>query len=217
MAVAGSAAAGVDLSSQARSVGVTWSGAAKGGSTTDFLEWSELALVFKSGGTGYWNSASQFSSFDPDNVGTVFANGGSTSSMYAEGATRSERNGTFTPAVNWTATTSFKVSFTVGAIGEFMNIFWSADQTGSGSVVATLKTGSTTVWQSDGTIHNENVMKTLSAGTSYTLEVVASSTLLTNGNGGDSQYNIGVGFETVPGPSALAMIAVSAFLRRRRT
>jgi MYXO-CTERM domain-containing protein len=33
---------------------------------------------------------------------------------------------------------------------------------------------------------------------------------------GDSLYSMGVGFTAIPGPSALAAVALSAFLRRRR-
>jgi uncharacterized protein (TIGR03382 family) len=47
--------------------------------------------------------------------------------------------------------------------------------------------------------------------------VVAVSSLTTSGVGSDAQYNFGVDFTNVPGPSAMAMIALSAFLRRRRS
>jgi hypothetical protein len=125
---------------------------------------------------------------------------------------RSEAFGTFKPTSTWTASTVFKTSFQV-ATPHFINLFVSTNATGSGSVAAILKQGTTTIWSLTG-VGNENVMKSLTAGT-YTLELTAASSLDSAGNGGDALFQLGVGF-AVPGPSALCMVALSAFLRRRR-
>jgi hypothetical protein len=75
--------------------------------------------------------------------------------------------------------------------------------------------GSTTVWTHSGNGDDLRSL-TLDAG-DYTFKVVAVSSLTTGGVGSDAQYNFGVDFTNVPGPSAMAMIALSAFLRRRRS
>jgi biopolymer transport protein ExbB len=57
----------------------------------------------------------------------------------------------------------------------------------------------------------------LSTALGLIISLIATSSLSTGGIGSDSQYNFGVDFTSIPGPSAMAMIALSAFLRRRRS
>jgi hypothetical protein len=200
------ASADVVLLSQERSVFATTT-SIRSTSATGFGDFSANRLFYQSGSPGYWNGAAQLSTYLPDGAT------GTGQSIYAEGSTRSEAVGSFVRSAVWTATSTFKTSFRAD-LGHLMNIFVSTNRTGSGSVTASLKQGSAVLWTLGGS-GNENVSLALAAGT-YDLEIVASSSLDTAGNGGDALFNMGVGF-LVPGPSALAMVALSVFLRRRRT
>jgi hypothetical protein len=110
----------------------------------------------------------------------------------------------------------FEFVFRVDSV-QFINVFISADWTGSGSVQASLEStsGGSPIWQLAGP-GNENVIQQLAVGT-YRFRLAANSSLDTAGLGGDSLFNLGIGFTPVPGPSALCMVALSGFLRRRRT
>jgi len=209
LGLANTATADVVLLTQERTVTAFNGTTTRTSSGSAFSDFSANRLFYQSGSNFYWNGASQYSTFMPD--GTT-ATG---QSIWAEGSTRSEASSGMVRLNTWTATSVFKTSFQVGPDSQFINIFASTNATGSGSVTAVLKQGSTTLWTlSDA--GNENVVRTLGTGT-YTLEVVAASSLDTAGNGGDSLYQLGVAFSTVPGPSAICMVALSAFLRRRRT
>lgn len=208
LGLANSATADVVLLSQTRSVTAIAQGTTKTSSASDFSDWSMNRLFYQSGANGYWNGAAQYSTFLPDGA---TANG---QSVYAEGSVRSEVFGTVARTSTWSTESRFSMDFRADT-AHLMNIFISSNASGTGLVGATLKQGATTVW-SMSAAGNENVSRNLTAGAVYTLEVIASSTLTTTGTGGDALYNLGVGF-TVPGPSAMAMVALSAFLRRRRT
>lgn len=205
------AGADVVLLGQQRSVTAT-AASLRSAFATDFSDWSGNKLFYQSGANGYWNGAAQYSSFQPD--GTT----GLGQSVYAEGSTRSEIVGTggATRGATWTASSVFEFTFRVDT-AQFINVFISTDWTGSGSVQGTLEnTGTGTQIWSLGGPGNENVVQQLGLGT-YRFRVAASSSLDTAGNGGDSLFNLGVGFSAVPGPSALCTVALSALLRRRRT
>lgn len=207
LGLANSATADVVLLSQTRSV-TAIAQTTRTSSAPDLNDWSMNRLFYQSGVNGYWNGASQYSSFQPDGA---TARG---QSVYAEGAVRSEVFGTVSRSSTWSAESRFSMNFRADT-AHLINIFVSTNATGTGLVTASLKQGGTTVWSMSGA-GNENVSQNLVVGQIYTLEVVASSTLATTGTGGDAVYNLGVGF-AVPGPSAMAMVALSAFLRRRRT
>jgi hypothetical protein len=206
LGLANSATADVVLLTQERSATAFNGTTTRSSSAAGFSDFSANRVFQQSGTNGYWNGAAQYSTFLPDGAT------GTGQSIYAEGSVRSEAFGTFKPTSTWTASTVFKTSFQV-ATPHFINLFVSTNATGSGSVAAILKQGTTTIWSLTG-VGNENVMKSLTAGT-YTLELTAASSLDSAGNGGDALFQLGVGF-AVPGPSALCMVALSAFLRRRR-
>jgi hypothetical protein len=202
--------ADVVLLSQQRTVTATAT-SVRTGSASDFSDWSSNKLFYQSGSAGYWNGAAQYSSFQPDGATAMGQ------SVYAEGSTRSELAGSSGPSrtSTWTASSLFEFVFRVDS-AQFINIFISADWTGSGSVQASLEStsGGSPIWQLAGP-GNENVIQQLAVGT-YRFRLAANSSLDTAGLGGDSLFNLGIGFTPVPGPSALCMVAVSAFLRRRR-
>ena len=211
LALAGSATADVVVLSQQRSV-TAFAGSTRTASAPDTSDWSANKLFYQSGSNGYWNGAAQYSSFQPDGATALGQ------SVYAEGSTRSELAGSTGPArsATWTANSVFEFIFRVDT-AQFINVFISADWTGSGSVQASLQnTGNSSVVWTLGGPGNENVNHQLAVGT-YKFRVAASSSLDVAGNGGDSLYNLGIGFTPVPGPSALCLVAASAFLRRRRT
>ena len=208
LGLANSASADVVLLTQERTVTAFNGSTTRTSSGSAFTDFTANRLFYQSGANSYWNGASQYSTFMPEGATATGQ------SIWAEGNTRSEVIGTVVRFATWTATSVFKTSFQVGAQSQFINIFASTNATGSGSVTAVLKQGSTTLWSLSGS-GNENVVRTLGTGT-YTIEIVAASSLDTLGYGGDSLYQFGVGFSTVPGPSALCMVALSAFLRRRR-
>jgi hypothetical protein len=197
----------VVLLSQQRSVTAV-AASTRSSSASDFSDWSANRLFYQSGVNGYWNGAAQYSSFIPDGATATGQ------SVYAEGSVRSEVFGSTTRASTWTANSTFKFSFRADT-ANLINIFTSTSATGSGSVVASLKKGGTTIWTLSGN-GNENVEFSLTTGI-YDFELVAASSLDTAGNGGDGSYTLGIGFTTVPGPSAMAMVALSAFMRRRRS
>ena len=194
LGLANAANADVILLSQTRSVTAIAQGTTKTSSASNFGDWSMNRLFYQSGANGYWNGASQYSTFLPDGAT------GTGLSVYAEGAVRSEVFGTVSRSSAWSTESRFAMTFRAD-VAHSMNIFISTTGTGTGSVTATLKQGSTTLW-SMSALGNENVMQNLTAGVIYAFEVVASSTLPTSGAGGDATYNLGVGF-SVPGPSAL--------------
>lgn len=207
LGLAQSATADVVLLTQERTVTAFNGTSTRSSTAAGFSDFSANRLFYQSGTNGYWNGAAQYSTFLPD------GSTGTGQSIYAEGSVRSEAFGTFKPASTWNTSTVFKTTFQV-ASSHFINIFISTNATGSGSVTAILKKGSDSVWSLSGA-GNENVIKSLTTGT-YTLELTAASSLDSAGLGGDALFQMGVGF-TVPGPSALCMVALSAFLRRRRT
>jgi hypothetical protein len=209
LGLASPALADVVLLTQERSVTATNGSTTRSSTSSGFADFSANRLFYLSGTNGYWNGAAQYSSFLPD------GSTGTGQSIYAEGSARSEVFGTVARSATWTASSVFKTSFQVGSTAQLINLFVSTNATGSGSVSASLKQGGTTVWSLSGA-GNENVSYTLASGT-YTLELVAASSLDTVGNGGDALFQLGVGFSAIPGPSALCMVALSAFLRRRRT
>lgn len=207
LGLAQSATADVVLISQERSVTAFNGTSTRSSTAAGFSDFSANRLFYQSGANGYWNGAAQYSTFLPDGAT------GTGQSIYAEGSARSEVFGTVARSATWTASTVFKTTFQV-LTPHAINLFVSTNATGSGSVTAILKKGSESVW-SLSSVGNENVIKSLSSGT-YTLELTAASSLDTAGYGGDALFQMGVGF-AVPGPSALCMVALSAFLRRRRT
>jgi len=207
LGLAQSATADVVLISQERSVTAFNGTSTRSSTAAGFSDFSANRLFYQSGANGYWNGAAQYSTFLPDGAT------GTGQSIYAEGSVRSEVFGTVARSATWTASTVFKTTFRVDT-PHTINLFVSTNATGSGSVTAVLKQGSISMWSLSG-VGNENVIRSLSAGT-YTLELTAASSLDTAGNGGDALFQMGVGF-AVPGPSALCMVALSAFLRRRRT
>lgn len=224
LGLVGMASADVVLSSQLRKVEATkGAGAANTRSSstastpTDFSDWSKSAVWYQSGVNGYWNGAGLSVSmlYDADGNPTV---GNRTSSLYAQASTRSEQIGS--PAARtsqWTASNLFTLMFTAET-EQVMDLFLSTNATGTGSVTAELRrdnASGTLLWTRSATNSNDNVAQNLTAG-NYYLSVSSVSTLETNGTGGDSLYNLGVGFTSIPGPSVAALISLSAFLRRRR-
>jgi septal ring-binding cell division protein DamX len=207
LGLANSATADVVLLTQERSATAFNGTTTRSSTAAGFSDFSANRLFYQSGTNGYWNGAAQYSTFLPDGAT------GTGQSIYAEGSVRSEAFGTFKPSTTWTTSTVFKTTFQV-TTPHLMNIFVSTNATGSGSVMASLKQGTSAVWSLSGA-GNENLVKSLSVGT-YTLELTAASSLDSLGYGGDALFQMGVGF-AVPGPSALCMVALSAFLRRRRT
>ena len=206
LGAAAAANADVVLLSQQRSVTAV-AATTRSSSAPDFADWSANRMFYQSGVNGYWNGAAQYSSFQPDGAT------GLGQSVYAEGSARSDVFGSTTRASTWTANSTFKFSFRADT-AHLINIFTSTSAAGSGAVVASLKQGGTTIWTLSGN-GNENVEFSLGTGL-YDFELVSSSSLDTAGNGGDSSYTLGIGFTTVPGPSGMAMIALNAFIRRRR-
>jgi len=210
LGAASAAHADVMLLSQSRSVTAS-SISTRTYASPSFADWSSNSLFSQSGANGYWNGATQYSSFLPD------GSTGTGQSMFAQGSAKSVAYGTFKPGTTWTASSSFQSDFRVASgNSQIADITMSIQATGAGaSVLASLMKGSTTVWTYSGNGDDLRSL-TLDAG-DYTFKVVAVSSLTTSGVGSDAQYNFGVDFTNVPGPSAMAMIALSAFLRRRRS
>ena len=211
LSMASGAWADVTLLSQTRSLNVVGTGGTvKSDATTGTADWSSNKLFYQSGANGYWNGAYQYSTFLPD------GSTGLGQSMMAQGAAKSVRFGTFAPTTEWTASNVFESTFRVGATSQLMDITMSIQASGVGSsVLATLTKGGSTVWSYSA---NGDDLQTLTlASGDYVLRVAANSKLTTGGVGGDAQYNLGVGFTPIPGPSALVLVSLNAFLRRRRT
>jgi hypothetical protein len=207
---------GVTLTSAYREVkAVGASGAIKQFDSSSLLDWSSTALFYKSGSLGYWNGASQYATFEPDGPGSFGK------SFVAEGSVRSEALGTFSPTSTWTATSTFVVNFTVAAGDpQSIDLLFTTVERNSGYVIAHLRNmgTSTNIWSvaSDSGSVDEHSIFDLAAGT-YQIRIEAQSSMDPSGLKGDSLYSMGVGFTAIPGPSALAAVALSAFLRRRRT
>lgn len=210
LGVAASADAGVTLVSQSRTISVLGS-SSKTDSTSGTGDWNSNRLFSQSGANGYWNGAYQYSSFQPDGTITLGE------AMLVQATAKSVRFGTFAPGSTWSASTLFQSTFSVGAISQIMDLTMSVQLGGSGSsVTATLtRTGGPTVWSFSSTGDDLQSL-TLTTGT-YQLSILASSTLTSSGVGGSSQFNFGANFANIPAPPALAMVAATAFLRRRRT
>jgi hypothetical protein len=210
LGAASAAHADVMLLSQSRSVTAS-SISTRTYASPSFADWSSNSLFSQSGANGYWNGATQYSSFLPD------GSTGTGQSMFAQGSAKSVAYGTFKPGTTWTASSSFQSDFRVASgNSQIADITMSIQATGAGSsVLASLMKGATTVWTYSGNGDDLRSL-TLDAG-DYTFKVIANSSLTTAGVGSDAQYNFGVGFTNIPGPSAMAMIALSAFLRRRRS
>ncbi|NBX24610.1 MAG: hypothetical protein EBQ99_00925 [Planctomycetes bacterium] len=207
---------GVTLTSAYREVkAVGAAGAIKQFDSSNLLDWSSTALFYKSGSTGYWNGASQYATFEPDGASSFGK------SFVAEGSTRSEAFGTFSPTSTWTATSTFVVNFTVAAGDpQSIDLVFTTIERNSGYVIAHLKNlgTSTNLWtvaSDSGNVDDHQVLN-LAAG-NYQIRIEAQSSMDPTGLKGDTLYSMGVGFTAVPGPSALAAVAISAFLRRRRT
>jgi hypothetical protein len=207
LGLAQTASADVVLLTQERSV-TAFNGTTTRSSIAEGFSVSANRLFSQSSANGYWNGAAQYSTFLPD------GSTGIGQSVFAEGSVRSEVFGTVARTATSSTESRFSVSFRADT-AQTVNVFISTNASGTGLFTAALKQGATTVWSMSGA-GNENVSKNLTVGAVYTLEVIASSTLTTTGSGGHALYNLGVGF-TVPGPSAVCMVALSAFLRRRRT
>ena len=210
LGAAAAAEGSVVLLSQSRSV-TSVASSVRTYAAPSFADWSSNSLFSQSGANGYWNGATQYSTFLPD------GSSGTGQSIFAQGLAKSIAYGAFKPSTVWTAASMFQSDFRV-AVGnsQIADITVSIQATGLGaSVVASLMKGSTTVWTYSANGSDLRSL-TLDAG-DYTLKVIAASSLTTAGVGGDAQYNLGVDFTNVPGPSAMAMVALSAFLRRRRT
>lgn len=210
LGAAAAAEGSVVLLSQSRSitaVGTT----TKSDSSAGTADWSSNKLFYLSGTNGYWNGATQYSTFQPDSAT------GLGQSLMGQGTAKSVAYGTFKPGTTWTASSSFQSDFRVAAgDSQTADITMSIQATGAGaSVVASLMKGSTTVWTYSANGDDLRSL-TLDAG-DYTFRVIASSSLTTAGVGSDAQFNFGVDFTSIPGPSAMAMVALSAFLRRRRS
>lgn len=204
--------AGVTLTSGYREVkAVGAAGAVKQNQSLNLFDWSSTALFYKSGSAGYWNGASQYATFEPDGPDS-YGN-----SFVAEGSTRSETFGPL-PSSEWSATSTFQVAFTV-ASAQTIDIVFTTRERNSGYVVAYLRAvGGSDIWTvgADTGDVDQHVDFDLASG-NYELQVVAHSTLSTSGVAGDTLYSLGVGFTAVPAPPAVALVAMSAFLRRRRT
>ena len=210
LGAAAAAHADVVLLSQTRSISAV-AATTKSDSSTGTADWSSNKLFYLSGSNGYWNGATQYSTFQPDGAT------GLGQSLMGQGSVKSVAYGTFKPGSTWTASSSFQSDFRVATgNSQIADITMSIQATGAGaSVLASLMKGSTTVWSYSANGDDLRSL-TLDAG-DYTFKVIASSSLTTGGVGSDAQFNFGVDFTTVPGPSAMAMVALSAFLRRRRT
>jgi hypothetical protein len=210
LGAAAAAEGSVVLLSQSRSITAS-AITTKSDSSTGTADWSSNKLFYLSGANGYWNGATQYSSFQPDSAT------GLGQALLGQGSAKSVAFGTFKPGTTWTASSSFQSDFRVAAgDSQIADITMSIQATGAGaSVLASLMKGSTTVWTYSGD-GNDLRSLTLDAG-DYTFKVIASSSLTSAGVGSDAQYNFGVDFTSIPGPSAMAMVALSAFLRRRRS
>ena len=210
LGAAAAAEGSVVLLSQSRSISASAT-TTKSDSTTGTADWSSNKVFYLSGANGYWDGATQYSSFQPDSAT------GLGQSLMGQGSAKSVAYGTFKPGTTWTASSSFQSDFRVAAgDSQMADITMSIQATGAGaSVVASLMKGSTTVWTYSANGDDLRSL-TLDAG-DYTFRVIASSSLTTAGVGSDAQYNFGVDFTSIPGPSAMAMVALSAFLRRRRS
>jgi len=210
LGAAAAAEGSVVLLSQSRSISAVGT-STRSDATVGTADWSSNKLFSLSGANGYWNGAMQYSSFQPDGAA------GLGEAISGQGSAKSVAYGTFKPSTTWSASSSFQSDFRVAAgTPQFADITMSIQATGAGaSVVASLMKGSTTVWtfSSNG---SDLRSLTLDAG-DYTFTVIANSSLTTGGVGSDAQFSFGVGFMNVPGPSAMAMVALSAFLRRRRS
>ena len=208
LGLASAADAGVTLVSQFRSVEAVAT-STRSASDDSTVDWSSNRLFYKAGTNGYWNGASQYSTFMPD--GTT----GLGEAMLVEGQTRSEGFGAFVPTSTWSASTTFLSNFLVSE-AQFIDIVFTSTTHGTGSVLGSLvNTGtSAVVWSGTG---NDNVhaVHELAVG-SYRLEIVASSSLRTSGQNGDTIYSLGVSFIAVPAPGAFALLATAGFLARGR-
>lgn len=210
LGAAAAAEGSVVLLSQSRSitaVGTT----TKSDSSTGTADWASNKLFYLSGANGYWNGATQYSSFQPDSATALGQ------SLMGQGSAKSVAYGTFKPGTNWSASSIFQSDFRVAAgDSQIADITMSIQSNGAGaSVMASLMKGAATVWTYSANGDDLRSL-TLDAG-DYTFRVIASSALTTAGVGSDAQYNFGVDFTSIPGPSAMAMVALSAFLRRRRS
>ena len=208
LGLASAADAGVTLLSQFRSVeAVATSTRSESDVSTD--DWSSNRLFYKAGTNGYWNGASQYSTFMPDGATDLGE------SMLVEGQTRSEGFGAFVPASSWSASTTFRSNFLVSE-AQFIDIVFTSITHGTGVVTASLvNTGtSAVVWSGTGN-DNAHAVRELAVG-NYRLEIVASSSLLTSGQIGDTIFSLGVGFIPVPAPGAFALLATAGFFARGR-
>lgn len=207
LSVASGAWAEVMLLSQTRSITVV-AGSTRSDSSSTTADWSSNRLFSLGGANGYWNGATQMSSFQPDGSAALGE------AMMAQGSVKSVRFGTFAPSSTWTAQSVFQSSFRVGATPQLADITMAIQTTGTGSTVAaTLMLGTTTVWSFSSTGSDLQTIRLTSG--DYVLRVEANSRLTTAGAGGEAQFSLGMNF--VPGPAAAALIPLSAFLRRRRT
>jgi len=208
LGLASAADAGVTLVSQFRSVEAVAT-STRSASDDSTVDWSSNRLFYKAGTNGYWNGASQYSTFMPD--GTT----GLGEAMLVEGQTRSEGFGAFVPTSTWSASTTFLSNFLVSE-AQFIDIVFTSTTHGTGSVLGSLvNTGtSAVVWSGTGNA-NVHEVRELAVG-SYRLEIVASSSLLTSGQNGDPIYSLGVSFIAVPAPGAFALLATAGFLARGR-
>lgn len=210
LGAAAAAEGSVVLLSQSRSI-TSVATTTKSDATTGTADWASNRLFYLSGVNGYWNGATQYSTFQPDSAT------GLGQSLMGQGTAKSVAYGTFAPSATWTASSNFRSDFRVAAgDSQIADITMSIQSIGAGaSVVASLMKGSTTVWTYSANGDDLRSL-TLDAG-DYTFQVTANSTLTPAGVGSDAQFNFGVDFTSIPGPSAMAMIALSAFMRRRRT
>lgn len=173
-------------------------------------EWSASQVVYQSGTSGYWVGGNQFSNVD-------------TGSMFADGSARAKAFGAFRPARNWSSRSDFTSLFMVGGEGQLMNIDVELAAAGTGSysiVTVGLAAGSGSgAWLVDVDTRTGgtgfNGVLTLAPGT-YQISIQSFALFPTTSSGGDAQFSMGVGFANVPGPSAIATVALFAFLRRRR-
>jgi hypothetical protein len=99
---------------------------------------------------------------------------------------------------------------------QFIDIVFTSVTHGNGSVTASLVDAGTgdVVW-SGADDDNAHAVRMLAVG-DYRLEIVASSSLLTSGQNGDTIYSLGVGFIPVPAPGAFSLLATAGFLARGR-
>ncbi|MFM1830472.1 MAG: hypothetical protein RLZZ558_812 [Planctomycetota bacterium] len=208
LGLASAADAGVTLLSQFRSVEAVAT-STRSDSDVSADDWSGNRLFYKAGTNGFWNGASQYSTFMPDGTS------GPGESMLVEGQTRSEGFGGFAPATDWSASTTFRSVFRADE-AQFIDIVFTSITHGNGSVTASLvNTGTGDVVWSGTDDDNAHAVRELAVG-DYRLEIVASSSLRTSGENGDTIYSLGVGFIPVPAPGALTLLATAGLLARGR-